>query len=528
MLRVKISLVSLLVILTLVGLIGVQIFWVNTAIELKEDEFKQHTIEALNLVVNKLEKTAAAAKLQKKIRLKKQGVRYYPSTYGKSTIKKDSLLNNKKEDGAQVGVKIMEQLDTDSAGIVSTSINKSEFTGDSSFVNQVLGPAGVQEVDSQIQKVHLELIEKQKEIVNDLFEEYISVNVYRNYKPKIDTFLLDSLLKQELVSKGIRAKFYYKIGEEESKNVAALSKEIKRLDTTDCYFKINLLPDHTFIKPNYLSIVFPTQKNYILKTMWLMLLAAAVFILILSTSFYYTISTILRQKKLSTIKNDFISNMTHEFKTPISTISLASEMLSDTTVVKTPEKVDRFVKMIREENKRLSLLVESILQTAILDKGEFKLKKSSIDLHLVIQNAIQNIQIQIEQKKGKVDLELNANQSNLMADKVHVTNIVFNLLDNAIKYSGENLHIRLKTENKNDGILFSVQDSGVGITKENIRKIFEKFYRVPTGNIHNIKGFGLGLSYVKAIVEKHGGNISVESELGKGSTFLIFLPFKTD
>ena len=528
MLRYKISFVSLLVFITLISLIGVQIFWINTAIELKEEEFRQHAIEALNTVVNKLEKTAAAAKLQKKIRLKKQGIRYYASDYGVEKIRKDSSLPKKKLDNSEVGVKILEQLDTDSAGTVSTSINKREFTGDSTLLNDVLGPPGLAIADSQFQKVQLELIAQKKEIVNDLFEEFVSVNVYRNYKPKIDTLLLDSILREELKSKGIKAKFSYAIGESESRNIEVLKNKLKKIDTTGCYFKINLLPNHSFINPNYLSIIFPAQKNYILKTMWLMLLASGVIILILSSSFYYTISTIWRQKKLSSIKNDFISNMTHEFKTPISTISLASEMLSDNSVVKTPDKVDRFVKMIREENKRLSMLVESILQTAILDKGEFKLKKSSIDLHEIIQNAIQNIQIQVEQKQGSLGLELNATKTGIVADKVHITNIIFNLLDNAIKYSSEKLEIKVMTKNLGNGIEFSVSDNGVGITKDNVRKIFDKFYRVPTGNVHNIKGFGLGLSYVKAIVDKHGGKISVESELGKGSTFHVFLPFKSD
>ena len=527
MLRIKISFVSALVVLTLVALIGVQIFWVNTAIELKEEEFREHTIEALNEVVRKLEKSAAAAKLQKKIRLKKQGVRYYSQNFGDGKLKKDSTFSVGKSSD-QVGVKILEQFDTDSAGLISSSVNRREFSGDSGFVNQLLGPAGTIPVDSQIQKVQMELIQKKEEIVNDLFEEFISVNIYRNYKPKIDTLLLDSVLRQELLAKGIRAKFAYEIGEDESINVKSLTGQIKNSDTTGCYFKVNLLPDHSFIKPTYLSIVFPSQKNYILKTMWLMLLASATIILVLSSSFYYTIATIFRQKKLSSIKNDFISNMTHEFKTPISTISLASEMLGDHSVSKTPEKVDRFVRMIRDETKRLSLLVESILQTAILDKGEFKLKKSSVDMHEVILNAIQNIQIQIDQKKGKVEVELNAQKSVIQADKVHITNIVFNLLDNAIKYSNEKLEIKIKTLNISDGILVYVQDSGMGISKENVRKVFDKFYRVPTGNVHNIKGFGLGLSYVKAIIEKHGGNISLESELGKGSTFKFSLPFKND
>jgi two-component system phosphate regulon sensor histidine kinase PhoR len=262
--------------------------------------------------------------------------------------------------------------------------------------------------------------------------------------------------------------------------------------------------------------------------MWLTLSISAIIILSLVIAFFYTISTIRRQKKYTDIKNDFISNMTHEFKTPISTIALAGEMLSDTSVSKTPEKLERFTKMIRDENKRLGVLVESILQTAVLDKGDFKLQRTEFDLHEVIQSALEKIHLQVDQKSGKLTANLSAKKSEVFADKVHITNIVFNLLDNALKYSKEIPDITISTENISEGILLSVQDSGIGISKENAKKVFDQFYRVSTGNVHNIKGFGLGLSYVKAIVLKHGGQISVESELNKGSTFKIYLPFQAE
>ncbi|HEY1040887.1 MAG TPA: HAMP domain-containing sensor histidine kinase, partial [Bacteroidia bacterium] len=216
------------------------------------------------------------------------------------------------------------------------------------------------------------------------------------------------------------------------------------------------------------------------------------------------------------------------FKTPISTISLASEFLNDSSVIKTPDKVERYVKMIKDENKRLSVLVESILQTAILDKGDFKLKVVEIDVHEIINLAIQNIQLQVEQRKGTIIPKFFATDPKIFADKVHITNIVFNLMDNAIKYSKEIPEITITTENVTNGIIFSVKDAGMGISKDNLKRIFDQFYRIPTGNVHNIKGFGLGLSYVKAIVEKHGGTISVESELNKGTTFKVYLPVKID
>jgi two-component system phosphate regulon sensor histidine kinase PhoR len=231
---------------------------------------------------------------------------------------------------------------------------------------------------------------------------------------------------------------------------------------------------------------------------------------------------------LSEIKNDFISNMTHEFKTPISTISLACEVLSDKSIEKSPERMNKYVKMIGDENKRLSLLVENILQTAILDKGQLKLKIQSIDIHNLIEQTITNIKLQVENKEGEISTDLKAANAVINGDRVHITNIVFNLIDNALKYSGDHPVIKISTRNDSEGVFISVEDNGIGISKENQKRIFDTMYRVPTGNIHNVKGFGLGLSYVKAVVEKHGGSINVESELGKGSTFTIYLPYHSE
>ena len=204
----------------------------------------------------------------------------------------------------------------------------------------------------------------------------------------------------------------------------------------------------------------------------------------------------------------------------------ASEMLGDTSITLTPEKQSRFVKMIREENKRLSVLVESILQTSILDKGEFKLKISKVDAHEIINQALANTQLLIDNRQGTISVDLQATHAFIDADKVHLTNIIFNLIDNAIKYSKENPVINVTTKDAEAGIQIIVKDNGIGISKENQRKIFDKFYRVPTGNVHNVKGFGLGLSYVQAVVLKHNGTINVNSELGKGSLFTIVIPYK--
>lgn len=512
----NLGIISVLVGLALVALIAIQVYWIRSSIKLKKEEFDHTVIEALKSTSYKLEKIATANKIAKKIKLRKQGVR----------ITKPGVLATS---GNDVQVRIFEELSTDSSGVVTSKMSQKEFFGDSIKSQRNFLPYELTNPSASSEEMlREELLKAGTEVVNDLYDELISINVYKDYKPKVDSMMLDTVLHQELKAAGINTEFVYSISSQlaNSNSRANYKDAQKDCDSTGCYYKINLSPSNVYVTPQYLSVSFPDETSYLLNTMWAMLSVSALVICILIMAFYYTIATISRQKKLSEIKNDFISNMTHEFKTPISTISLAAEMLNDSTVSKTPEKQHRFIRMITDENKRLSILVESILQTAILDKGEFKLKISQIDIHEIINQAIQNTQLLIDQRGGTITKQLNATQSSVVADKLHLTNIIFNLIDNAVKYTKETPDIVISTRDAADGIEITIRDNGIGISKDNLRKIFDKFFRVPTGNVHNVKGFGLGLSYVKAVVEKHNGTIHVESELGKGSTFKILMPYK--
>jgi len=244
--------------------------------------------------------------------------------------------------------------------------------------------------------------------------------------------------------------------------------------------------------------------------------------------FWYSLTTIIRQAKLSDLKNDFINNMTHEFKTPISTISLACQALTDKDMIKTTELYDTYISIIAEENKRLGGMAEKILQTALIDKGQLKLNQEWVNVHEVIEDVVKNIEIQIAQKGGKLNIQLHAERFIIKADRLHLSNLIYNLLDNANKYTFDNPLIEVGTEKDGDCLKIYVKDNGIGISKANQKKIFDKLYRVPTGNVHNTKGFGLGLSYVKAIVDKHHGVISLESQLQKGTTFELRLPFDNE
>ena len=275
----------------------------------------------------------------------------------------------------------------------------------------------------------------------------------------------------------------------------------------------------------YLMVHFPHEKGFLLRESGLIVGTSIILILGIIFLFWYSISTIIRQAKLSLLKNDFVNNMTHEFKTPISTISLACQALTDKDLDKTPELYETYISIINEENKRLGSMAEKILQTAILDKGELKLNQEWVNVHDVIKDVAKNIEIQIAQKGGQLNLVLSAERFVIKADLLHLSNVIYNLLDNANKYTFEKPLIEVGTTKDGDCLKVYVKDNGMGISKANQKKIFEKLYRVPTGNVHNTKGFGLGLSYVKAIIAKHGGLIELESQLQKGSKFTLRLPF---
>jgi two-component system phosphate regulon sensor histidine kinase PhoR len=273
-----------------------------------------------------------------------------------------------------------------------------------------------------------------------------------------------------------------------------------------------------------LSIVIPDYKSVVMKQMRWMIFGVIFFTLIIITAFYVTVSTLLRQKKLSEIKNDFINNMTHEFKTPLATISLAVDAMRNEKVVYDREKSAYFSSIIKEENRRMNKQVETILQAALIDRQELQLKLQPLHVNDVIRRVMENFKLQLEEIHANVILQLEDGYDMAEADEVHFTNLISNLIDNAIKYSREKLMIRIQTLRAGKNISVRIEDNGIGMTKETQRRIFEKFYRAHTGNVHNVKGFGLGLSYVKSVIDAHNGRIKVESNIGRGTAFTIEIP----
>lgn len=274
-----------------------------------------------------------------------------------------------------------------------------------------------------------------------------------------------------------------------------------------------------------LEVFFPGKRITVLKQVSLWILLSIVFLLIVVFTFIYNILTILRQKKISEIKNDFINNMTHELKTPISTISMASEVLMNTNEDLILEKVKTYSKIIFDENQRLKSQVEQVLQAALIDKGEIHLKKEEIHLHQLIQTTVTNLCLEHCLNKVEVNYSLNATNDTVNADKLHFVSIINNLVENAYKYGGALPIIKISTESDNNGFSLSISDNGKGISAADQKQVFEKFFRAHTGDIHDVKGFGLGLFYVKSIIKAHNGTINLSSEINKGSSFDIFLPF---
>ena len=271
-------------------------------------------------------------------------------------------------------------------------------------------------------------------------------------------------------------------------------------------------------------VVVPNIKNIVLKEMQWMIIGSIFFTLMIISAFYITVGALIRQKKLSEIKNDFINNMTHEFKTPLATISLAVDALRNEKVIQDPTKMAYFSGIIKEENKRMNKHVETILQAALMDRQEVQLAKRPLHVHDLIRQVMENYTLQFQEKNASVEMNFAAKSDYVEADEVHFRNLISNLVDNAVKYSKDNLMLRISTHTSNSTLVLKFEDNGIGMTKETVKRIFEKFYRAHTGNLHNVKGFGLGLSYVKTIVDAHNGRIKVESVLGKGSCFTIEIP----
>lgn len=354
--------------------------------------------------------------------------------------------------------------------------------------------------------------------VHQLSSNYFVVSVNDTLHP----YLLESLLSNEFDSRNLRTDFEYTIYDCFTDslvfgNLVTFSDEAKPEEKPENLPRLKN-------EGHYFGVYFPEKDGYIRAQMGIWVFSSGI-LLVVILFFAYTLWVILKQKKLSEIRNDFINNMTHEFKTPVSTISASSEILLSGAIENDALKRERYYRMIKDESNRMRLQVEKVLQAAQFEKGEIELNRSEVDLNELIRYSVNSLQLVVEDKQADVSLNLNAKQPIAYVDRLHISNILYNLLDNALKYCTANPNITVTTSNANNGIMVKIADNGIGIPQKLHVDVFTKFFRVPTGDIHNVKGFGLGLYYVKTLIEAHGGTIQLQSEPNIGSAFTLFIPF---
>jgi len=360
------------------------------------------------------------------------------------------------------------------------------------------------------------------QIVMQLETEFLQRQI--PIEKRFSSATVTDILEKSLLSMGLDLDFEYAITDDKMK-VKLSSENFDIAETDNCY-KFNMMPGSLFSNPDVLMVYFPTKKQYTLQAIYAQLATSVFLVLIFILTFSITFYALIRQKKLSEVKNDFINNMTHEFKTPIATIKLAAASLKNDKTQSNHIVMTNMLDIIKQETDRMNSHVEQVLQMAVLDKQNLQIKKQKENVNELLTDAVNNIEIIIKEKGGSIIMNLCKEDSILSIDRDLMSNVFNNLLDNAVKYSDEEPKIQVNSYFKSNRFNISISDNGIGMTKEVVKKIFEKFYRAPTGNIHNIKGFGLGLNYAREIVVAHRGTITVKSSPGKGSTFTVSLPIK--
>ncbi len=510
------------------GLIFVQTYWIRNAVNIKEKQFAQLVARSMSDVSSEIETREAANLLNEFLSPHPKpdtlagGSLYFnyhvESHSGIYSNGSKPMFNYDQQITIGQGGKTSDQKDRIRIRVQNDSMTvlvPGQTEKDSLRKDQASPGNGVNSypgIDQQI-KSKQDLIDR---VMSRMF------GPHRAIEDRLPPSTLKAALNNELADNGIFLDYEYAVLR--SNGQVAFKSNGYHPDKDTRIFTSQLFPQDLFNQPSYLRVYFPGQKSFLLRAVGFIGFTSVLLTSIIIVIFIVTLWVIFRQKRLSEIKNDFVNNMTHELKTPISTISLASQMLSDNSIPVENKNLSHISRVIDTESKRLGYQVEKVLQMAVLDKGRLKLREKVVDVHEIITSAVNNFGLQVEKRGGYLKWDPGAEKSVVKADEVHLTNVISNLLDNAVKYCKEEPEIELSTRNENEKLVIRIKDHGIGISKEDQKRIFEKFYRVPTGNLHNVKGFGLGLSYVKKIVEIHNGNIDVRSETNKGTQFDIFLP----
>ncbi len=558
MMRKRFQIIIVLMCLSLFGLILIQGLWIKYAISTEKAKFDQLVYDAMKNALSNIEQRNVYEFIDERIELPEPDINI--SLSWESLNEMEEALEELKEveflnhtEIADIEHQIHHYSDSSSNNTYFFSsdeehshngvvvINSSDgtkyefFNGDSTIILDEIDKDRVIRIrttDSIEDIIKFEsdkiLIEKEKlvkhklEAFNENIEQWVMEYRFDNdFIHLSDRFKdYEGVLADALINNGINLLFDYQVIHEDDTVVSVYSSIGDSL-ILPYQYKTEVFPKEIFTKGLFLLLNFPAKNSHIYGKVYILVIGSLIFTIIIILTFGITLYYIQKQKKLSEVKSDFINNMTHEFKTPIATIRLAADALESPKVIGIEKPTLYYLKIIRQENSRMNNQVERVLQMALIDQGQLHVDIQNNDLHGIIENCVNVVELTAQKKKGKISTSLRATCFNINIDEIHMANVINNLLDNAIKYTELPPDILIETYNKDDDIFIRVSDNGMGMNKDVQKHIFDKFYRKPTGNIHNIKGFGLGLSYVKAVIEAHNGQISVSSEPNNGSTFLL-------
>ena len=513
-------LIVVLMSVSLMGIIAVQLYWINNAVESKNEQFTNDVQKSLGSVaerINEKEESQLNSQIQDIINEKASADNAQIKNF---LIQQIDTTNNRK---ITFGTTVLEEnfeipLDfLDNESIIYTRVSSKKDFSQTSIIK------GVDDLFKPIEEKRFSFTSRSKKVEDALFAD--AMDVYKKYYPinqRVNNRELNETIKEELQKRNINLDFKY--GVYGSDGLATKIKSGYYTINTKESYPYPLFMDEYNVPEYILYVTFPTKNKHILSGISGILLLSLFFILIIIIAFSSSLYQLIKQKKISEIKTDFINNMTHEFKTPIATINLAIDSIKNPKIINDTEKVIRYVNMIRDENKRMHKQVENVLRISKLEKNQLDISTEIIDIHEVIEDAINHVSLLIDDKKGTVNTHFQAITSEINGNEFHLTNVLVNILENGIKYTQGAPKIDVYTESANKFFIIKIKDEGIGMSKSVQKQVFDKFYREQKGNVHDVKGHGLGLAYVKEIVEKHHGTVFVESEKGEGSIFTVKLP----
>ncbi|MBF6607647.1 MAG: HAMP domain-containing histidine kinase [Flavobacterium sp.] len=517
-------LLVILMSLSLIGIILVQVYWFNTSFKNNDEQFRFHVTQVINNVADQLQQEEVNSFLEKYRMLK--------DSIGKEPQKSDFLEF------------IYYQRDsrTNETIVYSNSILSEDYNISSSFFDKKADSVKLRNYTSKrkteiYNKGNIDKSGLQRNVIPDitikksgdldimdnaLFEiSFRDIAALRPLQDRVTKEKVQALLSKQLDDFGVKTPFEFGVY---SNGLATKIRSDNFRYDKEATFAVPIFLDSEGKNKYQLLVSFPQKKRFLFSELVSITLLSIVFTLIIIIAYSSALNQLIKQRQISEIKTDFINNMTHEFKTPIATINLALDAIRNPKVIDDQEKVKRYLQMIRDENKRMHAQVENVLRISKLEKKELEISKDSHDIHDILEDAMEHVNLIIEDREGTIKTHFRASRSTVLLNDVHFTNVLVNILDNAIKYSPEAPAIDIFTENVKDFVIIKVRDHGTGMSKIAQKRIFEKFYREHTGDLHNVKGHGLGLAYVKRIVDDHNGQIFVESEKGKGSTFILKIP----